>query len=169
VSDSASAVLRARTGPAHEAVDATYGGYRLDDRESYTAFLIAHARALPAVEARLRERAIGFPWRSRHEALAADLAALGREMPEPLPFDLEDDHAARWGALYVTEGSRLGGTMLARQVGEKLPRAYLQSAFGPGEWRDFRGALDKAADGEAWIDRAVTAAERVFALYGRAA
>lgn len=169
MSNSASAVLRARTAAAHEAVDAAYGGYRLDDRESYTAFLIAHARALPAVEARLGERAIGFPWRSRQDVLAADLAALGREMPEPLPFDLEDEHAARWGALYVTEGSRLGGVMLARQVGEGLPRAYLQSAFGPGEWRDFREALNKAADGDAWIDRAVVAAEQVFGLYRRAA
>ena len=65
MSDSASAVLRARTGPAHEAVDATYGGYRLDDRESYTAFLIAHARALPAVEAyyaRLKTREAFAPW-----------------------------------------------------------------------------------------------------------
>lgn len=90
-------------------------------------------------------------------------------MPEPLPFDLADDGAARWGALYVTEGSRLGGVMLARQVGQGLPRAYLQSGFGPGEWRDFRHALDAAAGDDAWIDHAVAAAEQVFALYGRAA
>ena len=150
-------------------MDAAYGAYRLDDRESYTAFLIAHARALPAVEAWLAERSIAFPWRSRRAALAADLAALGREMPEPLPFDLADDQAARWGAFYVTEGSRLGGVMLARQVGEGLPRAYLESGFGAGEWRDFRHALDAAAGDEAWVERAVVAAEQVFGLYRRAA
>ncbi|WP_428968625.1 biliverdin-producing heme oxygenase [Sphingomonas sp. Xoc002] len=149
-------------------MDAAYGAYRLDDRESYTAFLIAHARALPAVEAWLAERSIAFPWRSRRAALAADLAALGREMPEPLPFDPADDEAARWGALYVTEGSRLGGVMLARQVGEGLPRAYLESGFGAGEWRDFRHALDAAAGDEAWVDCAVVAAEQVFGLYRRA-
>lgn len=161
--------MRARTGPAHEAVDAAYGAYRLDDRESYAAFLIAHAHALPAVEAWLSDRLIRFPWRARRDALAADLAALGRDMPEPLPFACADDEAARWGALYVTEGSRLGGVMLARQVGEGYPRAYLESGFGPGEWRDFRHALDAAAGGDAWIDRAVAAAERVFALYKQAA
>ncbi|WP_433911151.1 biliverdin-producing heme oxygenase [Sphingomonas yabuuchiae] len=150
-------------------MDAAYGAYRLDDRESYTAFLIAHARALPAVEAWLAGRSIDFPWRSRREALAADLTALGEAFPEPLPFDLPDDEAARWGALYVTEGSRLGGVMLARQVGEGLPRAYLESGFGAGEWRRFRDALDEAAADAAWIDRAVAAAEQVFALYGRAA
>ncbi|WP_230481369.1 biliverdin-producing heme oxygenase [Sphingomonas sp. Leaf21] len=162
-------ILRARTTPAHEAVDAAYGQYRLDDREGYTAFLIAHARALPPVEAWLAGKGIAFPWRSRRAALAADLSALGRDMPEPLAFDLPDDDAARWGALYVTEGSRLGGVMLARQVGEQLPRAYLESGFGPGEWRDFRLALDSAAGDDDWIARAVSAAERVFALYGRAA
>ncbi|KTT68684.1 biliverdin-producing heme oxygenase [Sphingomonas sanguinis] len=169
MSDSASAVLRARTAAAHEAVDAAYGGYRLDDRESYTAFLIAHARALLAVEARLAERNIAFPWRSRRAALVADLAALGREMPEPFPFDLADDDAARWGALYVTEGSRLGGVMLAQQVGEGLPRAYLESGFAAGEWRDFRHALDAAASDRAWVDRAVAAAKQVFGLYRMAA
>ncbi|WP_322963095.1 hypothetical protein [Sphingomonas fuzhouensis] len=150
-------------------MDAAYGAYRLDDRESYTAFLMAHARALPVVEDWLAAHEVGFPWRSRREALAADLAALGRDMPAPLPFDLTDDDAARWGALYVTEGSRLGGVMLARQVGEGLPRAYLESGFGPGEWRDFRHALDAAAGDDAWVDRAVAAADAVFALYGRAA
>jgi heme oxygenase len=150
-------------------VDAAYGAYRLDDRESYTALLIAHARALPAVETWLAERSIAFPWRSRRATLAGDLAALGREMPEPLPFDPADDEAARWGALYVTEGSRLGGVMLARQVGEGLPRAYLESGFGAGEWRDFRHALDAAAGDEAWVERAVVAAEQVFGLYRRAA
>jgi heme oxygenase len=150
-------------------VDAAYGAYRLDDRESYTAFLIAHARALPAVEARLAGRNVAFPWRSRRDALVADLAALGRGMPEPLPFDLADDEAACWGALYVTEGSRLGGVMLARQVGEGLPRAYLESGFGAGEWRDFRHTLDGAASDGAWVDRAVAAAEQVFGLYRRAA
>ncbi len=150
-------------------MDAAYGAYRLDDRESYTAFLIAHARALPAVEAQLAGRNVAFPWRSRREALVADLAALGRGMPEPLPFDLADDEAACWGALYVTEGSRLGGVMLARQVGEGLPRAYLESGFGAGEWRDFRHTLDGAASDGAWVDRAVAAAEQVFGLYRRAA
>ncbi|MDZ7283339.1 biliverdin-producing heme oxygenase [Sphingomonas sanguinis] len=150
-------------------MDAAYGAYRLDDRESYTAFLIAHARALPAVEAWLSARSIAFPWRPRRASLAADLAALGRDMPEPFAVDFADSEAARWGALYVTEGSRLGGVMLARQVGEGLPRAYLESGFGAGEWRDFRQALDAAAGDAAWIDRAVVAADHVFALYRRVA
>ena len=121
------------------------------------------------MEAWLAGQSIGFPWRSRREALAADLTALGATLPEPLPFDLPEDEAARWGALYVTEGSRLGGMMLARQVGEGMPRTYLESGFGAGEWRAFRHALDEAAGDAAWVDRAVTAADAVFALYGRAA
>ncbi len=165
---SAALALRERTAAAHAAVDAAFAGYDLADAGGYRAFLIAHARALPAVEAWLSRRA-GMPdWRPRAGALAEDLAALGVEMPAPLPFALPDDDAAAWGALYVVEGSRLGGAMLARDVGAGLPRAYLSAVFAPGEWRSLRAALDAALVDEGALDRAVDAAEATFGLYQQA-
>ncbi len=160
--------LRAQTGPAHDAVDAAFGGHDLGDRAAYARFLTAHARALPAVEAVLT----AFPtlpgWRRRTEMLAADLADLGLAMPEHLPFVMPDRPGAAWGALYVTEGSRLGGIMLARGVPEDLPARYLGAKHLPGEWRALLAAIDAAgeAGGEAWIDGAVSGAEACFALYG---
>ncbi|WP_374297661.1 biliverdin-producing heme oxygenase [Sphingomonas sp.] len=165
---SAALALRERTAAAHEAVDAAFAGYDLADAGAYRAFLIAHARALPAVEAWLGQRR-GLPdWRPRAGALAEDLATLGVAMPAPLLFALPDDEAAAWGALYVTEGSRLGGVMLARSVGEGLPTAYLSAGFEPGEWRALRAALDAALVDGAALDRAVIAAEETFGLYRQA-
>ena len=159
--------LRAETAAEHDRVDAAYTRYDLADPVSYRAFLEAHARALPAVEAVLTDDALPA-WRERTSALAADLAALGGDWPEPLPLDPPATAAAAWGMLYVIEGSRLGGVMLARQVGEELPRAYLSARHDSGEWRALLAALDAAAEDEAWIDQTIAAARQVFALYGRA-
>lgn len=166
----AAAQLRTRTAPLHDAVDAVFGGFRLDDADSYRACLVAHARALPAVEAALARHPTLPHWHPRTALLAQDLAALGTAMPRPLPF-APDDAAAAWGALYVVEGSRLGGAMLARQVGAGLPRAYLAAAHGAGEWRALRAAIDAegARRGGAWLDAAVAGAAATFDLYRRAA
>lgn len=160
--------LRAATGPDHDAVDAAFGRFDLTDRGDYAAFLTAHARALPAVEAAL-ERFDALPMPPhRREALAADLAALGIAMPEPLPFALADADAA-WGALYVTEGSRLGGIMLAGRVGAGLPSAYLSARHEKGAWRALLAAIDAAVTTPDAIDRAVAGARATFALYAQVA
>jgi heme oxygenase (biliverdin-IX-beta and delta-forming) len=165
---SAVSALRSATGPAHDAVDQLYGRFDLSDRTSYTAFLTAHARALPAVEDALAGAAVP-PWRPRRALLAADLSDLGTHVPSALPFAAPADTAAAWGMLYVIEGSRLGGAMLARQVGEGLPARYLAARHQSGEWRALLAGIDAAADDDAWVARAVAAARATFDLYGRAA
>lgn len=163
--------LRARTAPAHDAVDAAFGAHDLAEPGSYRAFLLAHALALPAAEAALATHPDLPPWRERTSLLAADLADLGAAMPEPLAFALPGAAGAAWGALYVTEGSRLGGVMLARGVPEALPSRYLAARHGSGEWRALLHAIEAegAKNGAAWIDAAVAGAEACFALYRRAA
>ncbi|WP_420141145.1 hypothetical protein [Sphingomonas sp.] len=91
-------------------------------------------------------------------------------MPAPLPLDAPVGPAEAFGMAYVLDGSRLGGTMIARTVPAGLPKAYLSASHEPGEWRGFLASLDAAADGqESWIEAAITAARRVFALYAEAA
>ncbi|WP_267381913.1 MULTISPECIES: biliverdin-producing heme oxygenase [unclassified Sphingomonas] len=159
--------LRASTAPDHDIVDAAFGGFDLADRRDYTAFLIAHARALPAVEAALAGIA-GLPATPARTALLADdLAALGVPMPPPLPFAIGP--AAAWGALYVAEGSRLGGIMLAGRVGQGLPAAYLSARHGTGAWRVLLAAIDAAVLREDAIAAAVAGARATFALYAAAA
>jgi heme oxygenase len=168
------AALRSGTAADHDRLDALFGGFRLDDDADYRAFLIAHAMALPAVEAALDDAGFAaelpdWPQRKRGEALAADLAALGDAMPAPLPVPTLDTSAARWGAAYVIEGSRLGGALLARSVADALPHAYLGTPQRPGAWRTFLDQLDASVIGAQEIATATVAARMTFGLFETAA
>ncbi len=160
--------LRAATASDHDAVDAGFGRYDLSDADDYRAFLIAHAKALPAVEAWLAAIPGLGAVRSRETALAEDLAALGEHMPAPMPFDVTPSAAAGWGAMYVVEGSRLGGIMLSRSVPEGMPSAYLGSKHLSGEWRALLAAIDEEPADDAWIEQAIVGAKAAFDLYRRA-
>ena len=175
ISPSAIAGVRARTQDAHAAVDAAFGGYRLDDEHSYVRFLQAHARALPAAERALAGEP-GLPaWRPRTALLIADLAAMGGTAPQPLsmplPKDVHPGAAYAWGLLYVLEGSRLGGKLLAGRVPDRWPATYLRAIHMSGEWRATRIAIeDQAATHDPeWLDRAIVGAKACFDLYLRAA
>ena len=167
---SAVAALRARTADRHDEVDAAFAAFRLDRVDDYREFLLAHARALPAAEAVMAATPHLPEWRPRTPLLTRDLAELGVAMPPPLAFP-STSAAAAWGVLYVVEGSRLGGAMLARHVPADLPGRYLRAAFEPGEWRTLRAAVDAEAQrqGDAWQAQALAGAEECFALYRRAA
>ncbi len=162
-------LLRSRTAAAHETVDAAFGGFDLLDRAAYARFLTAHAKALPIAEA--RAVAVWPELRPRVPLLAGDLAELGHAAPLAATPAAANDDPRAWGALYVVEGSRLGGGMLARQVGEGLPTAYLAATHAPGEWRDIRSAIDAAGAGkdERWAEELVAGALETFDLYAAAA
>jgi len=158
--------LRAASRPDHDRVDALFGGYRLDDPGDYARFLTAQARALGGAEAALAVAPDLPPWRPRLGALAADLAALDHEMPLPLPFAAPG--ASAWGLLYVAEGSRLGGAMLARAVPEDWPSAYLSARHEHGEWRRTLDALEARAGDPAWEADALAGAAAGFRLWEKA-
>ncbi|MFS0773628.1 biliverdin-producing heme oxygenase [Sphingomonas sp. 1P08PE] len=161
--------LRAATAPSHDAVDAAFGAHDLTDPGAYAAFLTAHARALPAAEAVLATQPDLPPWRERASLLAADLRDLAVNPPPPATFTLPDRPGAGWGALYVVEGSRLGGIMLARGVPATLPSRYLGARHLPGEWRDLLAAIDRQGTDEAWVAGLMAGAAATFDLYARAA
>ncbi|MEG3160386.1 biliverdin-producing heme oxygenase [Sphingomonas sp. LB2R24] len=160
--------LRAATASDHDAVDAGFGRYDLSNADDYRAFLIAHAKALPAVEAWLAAIPGLATVRSRGAALAEDLAALGEDMPAPMTFDVPASAAAGWGAMYVVEGSRLGGIMLSRSVPDGMPSAYLGAKHLSGEWRALLAAIDGETADEAWVEQAIVGAKAAFELYRRA-
>lgn len=161
--------LRAATAADHDAVDAAFGETDFADPAAYGRFLTAHALALPAVE-KVLEGIAGLPQRRpRAGLIESDLRALGLDVPPPLAMPAPDSEAAAFGMVYVIEGSRLGGGMLAKRVGPDLPIAYLSATHLPGEWRGFLSALEEKAEGEGWIERMVAAARATFDLYRRAA
>lgn len=151
-------------------VDAVFTGFELGERQSYVRFLEAHGRVVPAIEATLRHEGLP-PWRPRTSDLARDLAAFGCELPRSLVVGASAGLAWQFGLLYVIEGSRLGGRLLLRRVGEAFSAQYLSAVHRPGEWRAFTAALDAcaAAKGAAWLDAAVAGALHGFQLYAAAA
>jgi heme oxygenase len=105
-----------------------------------------------------------WPKRQRSPAMRSDLAELGIAMPEPTePFDL-DGEAALLGALYVLEGSRLGGAVLARSVAPGLPARFLGGGDS-GAWRRLLALLDERLDTALKLALGIKAAEAVFTLF----
>ncbi|MCE7797328.1 biliverdin-producing heme oxygenase [Sphingobium sufflavum] len=158
--------LRSATRDAHAMVDEAFGRFDLAEDASYRAFLTAHARIVPSVEAWLdaHQPVDMQPWTlvRRWPALSADLAELGIEPPTPVPFALSGDIASVCGVTYVLEGSRMGGALLSRRVASGLPAAYLGAPSQVALWRGFFASLDEHLPTQEAIDRACDAALRTF-------
>lgn len=160
--------LRNATTVDHETVDSEFGRFDLSLASSYSEFLVAHARVLGTIEGAVA--GIWSPWRARFPLLQADLAELGITVMEGVPLPTVSI-AGQWGALYVLEGSRLGGGILAGRVGTGLPKRYLSATHEGGSWRQFSEALDQAegSDSEAWRADAIVGAKLAFACFARSA
>ncbi len=167
---SAHAQLRAATRDAHDRVDARFAALDLADRADYADFLTAQARAyLPLEEALTDAGAANLieDWVAtrRGALLLADLADLGIDRPETFaPPPLGND-AEMVGALYVLEGSRLGGAMLRKSVPDSLPARFLSARTPGGHWKRVIATLERNLYSDARIEAATNGAIRAFALF----
>ncbi len=166
--------LKARTDAAHARVDALFSRLNLADLADYRTFLSAQAGPHLAVEASVdsagAERILpDWPQRRRAAALRADLAELGiAPVADDEPFSFASD-AEMLGAVYVLEGSRLGGSLLKRQVVDTAPRRFLDQDQAPGAWRKLLEKLDEALYDQPRREAAADMAEQVFARFEAAA
>jgi heme oxygenase len=166
---SARAALRAATAAYHDRVDAVFSRADLADPDGYGRFLQAQAGAYLPVEAALDRAGAAavvpdWPARRRAHALRADLAALGLAPPEDTADVAFDDPAAVLGGIYVLEGSRLGGALLARAVPAHFPKAFL----APGDsaaWRRLLHIIEHTLISADVHTSAVESASRVFMLF----
>ncbi len=126
---SAVAHLRQATRALHERVDAAFSRFDLADRGGYAGFLIAHAQATTAAERVLSGAENLPPWRPRTHLLVEDLDKLGSCAPAPMAFAAHEAEAWQWGVLYVLEGSRLGGSVLARRIYAGAPSAFCRRSI----------------------------------------
>jgi heme oxygenase len=162
--------LRDATRDEHDRVDAIFGRFDLTDRRSYIDFLLAHAKALLPVEVALdaagaRTWFPDWPDRRRGRLLELDLSQLDSSAASAAPFTLAAHVGDVAGAVYVLEGSRLGGRYLARRVAPALPTSYLDAPQPPGAWPKLLERLDVLlADGE-MANRALASARAVFARF----
>ncbi|HTU12368.1 MAG TPA: biliverdin-producing heme oxygenase [Allosphingosinicella sp.] len=171
----ARAALRAATGAAHERVDALFSRFPLGDEAGYRDFLLAQAGGFLPVENALdaagAERVLpDWPNRRRGDLLRVDLAALNVTAPEPFSAPpLFSGKAPMLGAIYVLEGSRLGGAVLKRTVPSHFPRRFLEARQAAGSWRSFLQALDDLLIRPDDLAAACQAAREVFARFEQAA
>ncbi|TGX50117.1 heme oxygenase [Sphingomonas gei] len=187
--------LRTGTAEAHDRVDAAFAAFDLTDRERYAAFLRAHAEVLLPLEAALPGERIVADWedRKRGHLLREDLAFLrtsqlrhpgesrgpeSQAMPSTnLDPGLRRDDGEReeWnipaiaGALYVLEGSRLGGRFLARQLPSGFPRAYLDANQPSENWRNLLVGFETILYQPAQLQSALIAARNVFSAFEQSA
>ena len=101
-----------------------------------------HALALPAIEMALEDFGVeryipDWALRCRRGALSEEIAIPFR----PKESFVIESPEAMWGVLYVTEGSRLGGELILRQLREQASShkafAFLQSGRDLNLWRSF--------------------------------
>lgn len=166
-------LLREGTRPDHDRVDAAFGRFDLSDPLDYGAFLMAQAAALLPLEAALTiagadEVVTDWPQRQRASRILADLADLGLSIPPALPVPDFASTPEILGALYVIEGSRLGGAMLARQVPRDLPCRFL-SDNDSSRWRSLIALIELELLSPATQAAALSAARATFALFEAAA
>jgi len=174
--------LRLNTRAWHDRVDAAFEKLDLTTEPGYRAFLEAHAQVVPDCERHLVRagcdaRFPGWTGKVRTPALRSDLDAMGVAKPMPRAFaqadvQLSTADPALVGMMYVLEGSRLGGLVLARRV-RKSGNARCQSATqylahdGGVSWRSFLDRLETLQFTEVETQAALAAAIEIFRLFER--
>lgn len=169
----ARSLLRTATASAHDRVDQAFGAFDLSDRDDYRAFLIAQAGPLLSAEAAIDAfdpvaLLPDWPERRRAPLICADLADFNAPTPQPEPFQVRSD-AAALGVIYVLEGSRLGGALLARNVPMDLPARFIRCAPAPKRWQGLIEVLDHHLATPDQHKVAADAACAVFDLFWRSA
>ncbi|MFC3126571.1 biliverdin-producing heme oxygenase [Pseudoroseomonas globiformis] len=168
--------LREATAGLHDQADALGGAYDLRSRAGYAAFLSAHARALPGLEAAVAEALPpgampDWPRRRRAASLLTDLARLELPVPHALPVAPLGSAAAAWGMAYVLEGSRLGNAMLLKAVrtsptlAEAGADAYLSHRPDSEGWPGFVARLEQALPDPAFWPQAGQGARAAFHVF----
>ncbi|MFN4283690.1 MAG: biliverdin-producing heme oxygenase [Alphaproteobacteria bacterium] len=171
------AFLRSETRALHERAESAFARFDLTGAQGYGDFLQAQAAALLPLEAALDDAGAArllpdWPARRRAPDLSADLAALGRASPPPLPTPAFANDGEAMGALYVLEGSKLGARHLLARLADAPPPSgatrFLAGAERPerqGQWPAFLARLDAAPYGQADL---LTGAARAVAQVERA-
>lgn len=166
--------LRDATRDEHDAVDSAFGRHDLSSLAGYSRFLDAQARAFVAVERAIdASGATGViqDWHERRRAdlLLADLNDLGLTAPAPVEPPVLTSEAEVLGAVYVLEGSRLGGAVLFRTAPFDAPRRFLEPDGTGPRWRSLVALLDARLIDTDQIDAAVRSARSVFRCFHEAA
>ncbi|MCW0393336.1 biliverdin-producing heme oxygenase [Xanthomonas sacchari] len=176
----AARLLREATAQQHQAVEDLPAMRALMDPalslSAYVQVLRRHHAVLAGWEQReaawLRDCGDAhWQYQPRTPLLAQDLHALRAAPPAPQPPPPAAEAGTRWGMLYVVEGSRLGGRVIARHLRQTLPGAapalsYFELGHAdPAAWRHFQQRLERALPTAPLQQAAVDGARAMFAHF----
>ena len=166
-------VLRDATRPDHDRVDAAFSAFRLDEDQGYARFLAAQYLAHREAECWLALAEIPPRLRlsDRSPLIAADLAALGRDLPRaglPFPQPPGGSFAQAAGVLYCLAGSSFGGRVLVQRIAPGAPRAFLSFPLPADYWPRLVAVLDGVA-AQGGLAACTAGARRTFALFTQCA
>ncbi len=168
--------LREFTAEIHQKLEVTPFGHRVFAEDFSATELASILGRMVSVyrplEAQLINKtpASSLNYRPRLPLLLAGLAALRAEPPSPmndLKIQLPDEPAARMGAIYVIEGSTMGGQKIYEQLAPRFSRETI-SFFFPHEeqtsanWKAFRKELEISLSTPESLNLAKTAAMDTF-------
>jgi heme oxygenase (biliverdin-IX-beta and delta-forming) len=159
-------------------------GFSLNDyRSLLIKFYSFYQSFEPQIEEAIFSQKIDFDYSERLKTpkLSADLHSLGMneqeisEIPETLDLPVLDSAEKLFGALYVIEGSTLGGQIISRRLREKF--AFDQtngteffSGYGSQTgkmWNDYRSAISDFAETSSKHDEIIDAATETFKKIGQ--
>lgn len=166
--------LRSATSAEHAEVDRLFSAFDLSQPAGYRAFLAAQAPAYLGIERSLDSAGAGrlvddWPQRQRAALLHADLEDLGMEPRAEAAVLRFSSDPALLGGVYVLEGSRLGGALLARSIPPGAPARFLRAPAPPGAWRSLLRVLDDRLRSPSDLELAVDAARASFGCFAQAA
>jgi heme oxygenase len=162
--------LRTATSADHDRIDSIYTRFDLSNPSQYRDFLRAQASAHIPVEHALDTAGAALvlaDWHARKRAslLRDDLAETGAKDFVPLPAPRFTSVPAVLGAVYVVEGSRLGGAVLKRSLPRGAPARFLGAAPSPGSWRKLLAILEESVCEPEHVSNAIASARSVFRLF----
>jgi heme oxygenase len=164
------------TADLHAGVDAGFSGSFERDTSGYIAFLTSLAHVVVPLERALETAGVSLllpDWseRRRTRALVEDLRDLDREPPTEAIVPPMGGEAWQFGALYVLEGSRLGGAVLVRRaldnadIRVRAATRYLGHGSGRSFWPSFLARLEASSAVRQAPQEAVAGAREIFTLF----
>lgn len=173
-------ILKAQTRVAHERVDRAFSRFDLSHPIGYRCFLETHYTVLPACERVLALSNAAtllpdWPTRVRTRALEHDLMALGVDTAPDMTYAEPLAFAAAFGMMYVLEGSRLGGAILASRLPANSDAIregatqYLRHGEGLQLWSSFVATLNTSQYVCDEMNAVLASALRTFELFEAAA
>lgn len=174
-----SVFLKEQTKQQHDDTEAKLQSQKIFDKsytlDDYKTLLIHNYKLISRYEPQIHNQLQNYPelkleLRSKIDALKTDLDHLNIKTDNEVSIHNLENEAEAFGALYVMEGSTLGGNVIAKQLKRNPEFENVEfNYFGVyGEntgpyWQEFKAIIDEKITEEHY-DACVTGAKKAYQL-----